>query len=330
MTTTEYAVSDDDRYVFDLNGFLVLKAVLSSDEVAELNAIIDERCPPPTEERPAQLIPNVLGLGKPFQNLLDHPRILPYLTEWVDPALRADLLYGAQHAKGAPIDPLHLGNEPYSPLVSYTFRNGRPYSVLTVVSWALTEVPPCELPPSGPAGGFGCIPGSHKANYSAPKDVRQLERNPGYAVSVPMEPGDAVIFTEALTHGTIPWTHDHVRRVLFYRYAPGYAIFEPQDWPQDVLDQLNPRQRALLEPPYGRRGSQQIRKPILSVPTEVVPLEPGTIALDCMCGQRLVSTSDEALTELVRVHIEDVHEEFAKRITEDRLLRYVEVNAVRA
>ena len=76
--------------------------------------------------------------------------------------------------------------------------------------------------------------------------------------------GSAVIFIEALTHGTLPWTADHERRALLYRYTPGHMAFvgryrqdgrsEP-DWayprPADAPDDdLNQELRRLLEPPY--------------------------------------------------------------------------------
>ena len=34
-------MNDDERYLFDLNGFLVLRGVLSAEEVATMNAAID-------------------------------------------------------------------------------------------------------------------------------------------------------------------------------------------------------------------------------------------------------------------------------------------------
>ena len=41
----------------------------------------------------------------------------------------------------------------------------------------------------------------------------------------PQQAGSVIIFTEALAHGTLPWTADHERRALFYRYTPGHMAF---------------------------------------------------------------------------------------------------------
>jgi hypothetical protein len=60
-------------------------------------------------------------------------------------------------------------------------------------------------------------------------------------------------FTEALTHGAVPWTAtDSSRRTLFYKFSPhgtswSSSYFDEQsyeDYP-DVTD----RQRAILKPP---------------------------------------------------------------------------------
>ena len=76
--------------------------------------------------------------------------------------------------------------------------------------------------------------------------------------------GSAVIFTEALTHGTLPWTADHERRALFYRYTPGHMAFvgryredkleEPDGgYPRpshSAEDDWSPEERPILEAPY--------------------------------------------------------------------------------
>ncbi len=41
MAAQAVSVSAADRYLFDLNGFLVVRGVLSADEVASANAAID-------------------------------------------------------------------------------------------------------------------------------------------------------------------------------------------------------------------------------------------------------------------------------------------------
>ena len=44
-------MNDDERYLFDLMGYLVVDDILSPDELAELNRLVDRRDPWGTQER---------------------------------------------------------------------------------------------------------------------------------------------------------------------------------------------------------------------------------------------------------------------------------------
>ena len=250
MTTTldSSVVTDLDRYLFDLNGFLHLKGALSEAEVAELNAIADRHVSP-VDGVPMTGMSPILEWGTPYQALLDHPSVLPYLQEWVDPALRCDSAYGIHTTAGTAQLDLHLGGTPYSPVASYHHRNGRPYLGLTVVSWALTDVPEGD-------NGFVCIPGSHKSSVPCPPELKALEFDPGCMRQIPVRAGDAIIFTEALTHGSYEWNLPTPRRVLFYRYTPGYMTFDISSWSEELLSAMTPRRRQLLLPAFTRRTSE--------------------------------------------------------------------------
>lgn len=245
-TESSAGVSDADRYLFDLQGYLVVKGALRRDEVAELNGLIDQQgLPEPGETVQSQRFGEFLTWGQPFRDLLDHPSVVPFLKEWLDPAFRLDHYYGIYMRQGTEGLKLHGGATPYDRPEYFHFRHGQMFNGLTVVSWALVDIPKEQ-------GGFTCIPGSHKANYPCPKEIRSYEHDPGCVVQVAMEAGDAVIFTEALTHGTHPWTAQHDRRSLLYKYAPGHMAWGGgyARWSQDVLDVLTPQQRLLFEPPY--------------------------------------------------------------------------------
>ena len=62
--------------------------------------------------------------------------------------------------------------------------------------------------------------------------VRQLE----------MQAGDCVVFSEATTHGALPWSAAHERRSLIVRYCPGNNAAAgpdwkwPMDWPAEWLE----------------------------------------------------------------------------------------------
>ena len=108
------------------------------------------------------------------------------------------------------------------------------------MSWVLTECGPGD-------GGFGCVPGSHKSNYPMPDDVALLETDLGIVKQVEAKAGSVIIFTEALAHGTMPWTAERQRRSILYKYSPGpmsYARDHIPEGVRDILDEFTPEQRA--------------------------------------------------------------------------------------
>jgi len=238
-------VNDHERYLFDLHGYLVVEGALSADVVAQLNALVDAQgLPTPDASIDSQRFAGFLEWGQPFRDLLDHPRLLPYLLEMLGPAPRLDHAYGIAMREGTEGLHLHGGGTPYDPAQYYHYRNGTMYCGLTVVTWALSDAPPG-------AGGFACIPGSHKSNLPCPQDVRHYQANPaGSVTQVPMRAGDMLIFTEALTHGTYAWTASYHRRALLYKYAPGHMAWGRIDQAHERTAGYTERQALLLEDPY--------------------------------------------------------------------------------
>ena len=90
----------EEKYLFDLMGFLVVKQVLSRDEVDELNALIDSydlwRKAESGKEAAWLNDPNFMTVGalhtwdEPFRRLLAHPKMMPYLHTLVGPKFRYD------------------------------------------------------------------------------------------------------------------------------------------------------------------------------------------------------------------------------------------------
>lgn len=246
-------ISERDRYLFDLRGYVVVPEVLDAAEVAELTEVVDRIAPPATPEEPKQRFGGFLA-HKAFQALLDHPRLLPYLTDWVGESFRIDHAYGFSFVKGADQLDLHLGNTPYLPSSSYVYRDGRIHSGLTVVIYALTDAGPGD-------GGFCCVPGSHKANLPVPPPMAGLHDLEA-VVQPEMKAGDALIFTEALTHGTLPWTSDRPRKALLYKYTPGHMAWANRPPMPELEATLTPRQRKLFEPPYVFEGEHGYRRSV--------------------------------------------------------------------
>jgi ectoine hydroxylase-related dioxygenase (phytanoyl-CoA dioxygenase family) len=214
-----------ERYIFDTQGCLVLPEVLSQDEVGRLVAAI-----------PRDAAGSIIGaenrttfrglLDHPeplFRQLIDHPRILPYLRALLlgpsgDPGADRIFLsheYGLVFRSGDSGPCFHNGGTPHRPWLAYHASDDRIFCGLLTVHWVLSDTADGD-------GGFWYIPGSHKAAFPLPRDIQSYERVPSCTVQPAMRAGSALIFTEALTHGTRPWKAAHERIALFYKYQPGH------------------------------------------------------------------------------------------------------------
>ena len=59
-----------------------------------------------------------------------------------------------------------------------------------------------------------------------------------------------MIFTEAVTHGAIPWKSEQDRRSILTRYTAGNLAYVPA---YPVPEWADNRQRSVMEPPYHSR-----------------------------------------------------------------------------
>lgn len=246
-------MTDMERYLFDINGFMVLRNVLLQDEVERLIEAI------PRDEKGEIIHPpddiafeGVLGYDEPlYRNLIDHPRVLPYLDYLL--AEKRGGPYGPKwsgrfylgHEYGLVYPPgdegfgFHNGATPYNGWLHYHTQDNQIYCGLTCVVWCLTDSEAGQ-------GGFGCLPGSHKAYFSMPEEVAGKRFVPQDAYQPVVKAGDVIIFTEALVHGPLPWKGETHRLALFYKYVPGYMpLFEERD--KDLLDLMTEEQVKYLK-----------------------------------------------------------------------------------
>jgi hypothetical protein len=232
------ALTDAERYRFDLQGFLVRPGVLRAREVAGLHEAVDALgVPAPGTSVASQRFSGHLQADARFRALVDHPAVLEVVRETCGPHVRLDHTYGIVMAPGTAGLALHGAGTPFDPAQYYRSDGGRIVTGLVAVQWALVDHPPG-------GGGFTCIPGSHKAAFPRPAHL-----DADLAVEVPLRAGDLLVFTEALTHGTSPWRGPGVRRTLLYKYSPGSSAWDDARWPEELLAACTLRQRLLLQPP---------------------------------------------------------------------------------
>ncbi|MSS71991.1 MAG: hypothetical protein EXS64_10935 [Candidatus Latescibacteria bacterium] len=263
-------MTEDDKYFFDLWGYLVVENALTPEEVGACNAALDhhgEQIRPRSLDDPlARGSKTLTGTGgrleltgmlgwerpwcEPFRNLLVHPNIVNYMYEMMGPGYRLDhgpLLIAAK--EGTEGHQLHGAGEPLNACVNYFHQNGRMFCGGVTVAWQFTDVNPGD-------GGFCCVPGSHKSNYRAPKGVLTVENDRGCVKQVAMKAGDVLLFCEGTSHGTLPWKGAGERRSVLYKFAAGFMAraggphTSPESRWGEFTKDMTEEQRAVMLGPY--------------------------------------------------------------------------------
>ena len=234
-----------ERYLFDLQGFIVIENALTTEQIKALNKLLDQQITKVDE--PGKLnfrFDGLLPIGETFRTLIDNSRITPYLIALLGSEFRLDhdYVHIIRQGKGPIGTHLHGGATPYDPCQYYTYRNGRMYNGLCAVAYNLTDVNLGE-------GGFGCIPGSHKSNLPFPDQWRDLEHPHTCVQTLTGKAGTATLFTEALTHGTLPWKGQQERRTLFYKYSPHPSAWSRYYYNPDDYPELTEAQQRILRTP---------------------------------------------------------------------------------
>ena len=261
-----------ERYFWDLTGHLIVRNVLSQEELDTVNRALDHviesgfvnqgednrgaadsaflRGAGPRWAHGT----NLLSLEKPhcdpFRNLLAHPQVVSRLNIMCGKGFRLD--HGPQFnnaVKGTAGLTLHGAGDPHRPFVAYHHQNGKTHCGGVTVTWNLTNCP------EG-GGGFACVPGSHKSKYPMPKGVRNCDDDLGTVIQPEIRAGDVLFFMDgAQTHGTHPWQNNHERRSVLCKYAsrtatrggPSRDVCPPETfWDGAIVDGMTSEQRAVM------------------------------------------------------------------------------------
>lgn len=266
-------MTEEEAYLFDLRGFIVVKNALQPNQIDDLSRRLEaHRSSNPSpilgsdrtildDDAGAWSAPSLLELGGAYLDLVNLPTIAPYLTKLLGEHYRLDhdyakidskmpewektlYLHGGGQGAGGPAD---LVGPSDGGQCFYRYSNGRFFNGLVAVAFELDDVQASD-------GGFACIPGSHKSNIGLPTAWRHSKTQsevPDFVQRVAAAAGDAIIFTEACAHGTVPWEGKpgSERRTLFYKYCPHAVAWSPCYYNADNYPDLSAEQRQLLMPP---------------------------------------------------------------------------------
>ena len=261
---------DMEIYRFDLRGYLLLEQALTPDEVTACNDRLDELLPMDLDEwygylhaRPIYQgadtfqLQQIYEAGEPFERLIDHPSWIDKLKlfvggegtfDWLHGPLFIDENFAWVRGPGKATF-MHSGGHENVKRTQFQCLNGRFQCGQVNILIALTDIGPGD-------GATMIIPGSHKSNFPHPQAENRPDgkRPPGLdsieeAIEVHMQAGDALLFADALCHGSATRTNPGERRIVVYRYGPSWGNFRYGYQPSpELLERLTPERRQIAQP----------------------------------------------------------------------------------
>jgi hypothetical protein len=286
-------MNSEEKYQFDLAGYLLVKGMLEPDAVARCLAAADaleERIVSTVDTEPhfighfgiryhydqelgicsykinyyeglQYIADDFLNADPAFDVFVNHARTMAYVRE---------LTMGPIRINGSELRYRHRGNYtgthmggPIDARNEYRFLGKRMLDADTRIDWRDFEMLNVrvlyalhDLPEEN--GPLCVVPGSHKANFHSPYGT-DPRGEPGMVV-LPMKAGDALFFTENLRHGGFPNVSSRVRKTVHLCFAPAWVASQsPAHWnglvhvTGSTWARYNDDQRALLPPPSSWR-----------------------------------------------------------------------------
>ncbi|MCY4089666.1 MAG: phytanoyl-CoA dioxygenase family protein [Caldilineaceae bacterium] len=254
-------MSEEQKFFFDLRGWILLPGVLSDDEIAAMKAEAFAAVDPSRH----MVINPVSSYQGTLQTLLDHPAIVGILSEILAEerflsddyyAFRCESSFITVRSPGWSQRERSDGGLPHvvrppqqANAMRYQVAGRKIFAGLTRVVWELEEV-------KAGHGGTSFLSGSHKAhfNYGGPDPYRpnisesMWENN----IREMMEdyscpPGSAVVFTESLLHAANDWTNpDNPRCAVFNCYNSLWAQWHRMNLDHAIIEAMPPKRRSLF------------------------------------------------------------------------------------
>ena len=269
-STADNDAAVERDYLFDLNGFRVIKGALAQDQLKRINDWVDAH--PPGElgdwvgDVEAQSyqghdgvnFQNIVEGGDVFEECIDHPAWYADVRRYIctdGHGISINEAFLNVRGQGGFIG-LHSGGHIAAFPHVVRHHTGQWMVGQINILMALTDIGP----------GDGCttvIPGSHKSHEVHPA-LRAVGERAGKPQSynddivagdqlgmkeVYLKAGDALMFTDAICHGSSARTNPGHRRVMIYRYSPHNLLPRYNYLPSDeLMARLTPERRKLIQP----------------------------------------------------------------------------------
>ena len=251
-------MTPNEKYLFDLNGFLLVKRLLDDLEVNEFRTAVDDLESYVQQHIDAEpqlggfsdiryrfseehecfsyksasggglqfVVDDFLNASSAFDKLVGHPATMKYVEELGSGPFRignSEIRYRYR----SNTTPSHMGGN-MDARNRYEFVGRSIYDAnmqkRLVRDFDLLAVRFLyalhDIPVEN--GPLCVVPGSHKSNYFSPYSDDDPTNEPGM-IPIPMKAGDALIFTENLRHGGFPNLLDTPRKTLHLMFAPAWV-----------------------------------------------------------------------------------------------------------
>lgn len=259
-------ITPSDEYFFDLRGYAVIPQALDRNHLVSINAWIDALPPLKTDQWFGNVytqsyggtdgvnLQDVIEAGELFEQLIDHPawigQVRHYLGSSTKPYIY-EIFINVREAGG--YIGVHSGGHNVDHYQRSGRRNGQWVCPMLSLLAPLTEVGPGD-------GATVVIPGSHKSDFPHPLQERRGGLSSGSgeqlkgAVEIHLQAGDALLFNDALCHGSAQRLNPGQRRMITIRYVPAFHAhrfgYEPS---AELVARLTPERLALVQPVKPRR-----------------------------------------------------------------------------
>ncbi len=250
--TGQRNLSEEERYAFDVTGFLVLESLLTADEVSEARGRLEVALSNPSPEvkrqqnGPEVELLNVIECGGVLEDAIASNRLVKVMEELIwgsqirlvaSRAILREAGITAEITQGGLADPRR-----YTRYRSFIEGEMRCLMVSCLVALDNTT--------SGD-GSFCVIPASHKSNFPHPYSQANLQKVAALR-DLSLAAGSAVVFSESLSHA-MKASSSQGKLWLLYQYGPSYMV----SWPGcEISKELRERtsgdetKARLLRDPY--------------------------------------------------------------------------------
>jgi Phytanoyl-CoA dioxygenase (PhyH) len=227
-------MTEEERFRFDLNGFMVRPAILEPDEIAAIVDQVDR-----IHHNPESLPPEQRRVpGGAASLLIDHPKVIEVLHDVIGPDIRLENGFSVWREKGQMAGDLHGGGpQQGDPIFGYRVVNGRIYAGMVRVVFELTAVRKTD-------GATVFMPGSHKANFPMHADHMSLDTPSEFLTSYECPAGSAIFFTENVCHAGPKWQRDSPRVAILHAYAHLATHWHRLTAPPEIIAGLPREKRA--------------------------------------------------------------------------------------